>query len=133
MPVIIFYEKPGCISNGKQKEILKMAGYSLVERNILKEAWKPEELRKYFGDLPIEQWFNKNAPALAKEQLFVDNLSELDALTLMINDPILIRRPLMRLGDTHKVGFDAEILEELVELKHQYKYQDLELCSRSVH
>jgi len=133
MPMIIFYEKPGCINNTKQKKILKSAGYSLVEKNILNEPWNPEDLRKYFGDLPMEQWFNQSAPAIKSNELKLEALNETDALMLMVNDPILIRRPLMSLGDKHKVGFDIAILDELKGIAEKYKQQDLESCPRTVH
>jgi len=133
MPMIIFYEKPGCINNTRQKEILKSAGYRLEEKNILKEPWNAEDLRKYFGDLPVEQWFNQSAPAIKNNELKLEALNETDALMLMVNDPILIRRPLMRLGDKHKVGFDIAILDEFSGIAEKYKQQDLESCPRTVH
>ena len=133
MPLIIFYEKPGCINNTKQKKILKAAGYSLIERDILTESWTPESLRKFFGNLPVDQWFNQSAPAVKNEEIAITELNEIEALALMVSDPILIRRPLMRLGDTHKVGFDIDILDELIGLSDQYKYMDIETCPRSIH
>lgn len=133
MPVIIFYEKPGCINNTKQKKILRAAGYSLVERDLLNESWTADNLRKYFGDLPMEQWFNQSAPAVKNEELVIEGLKESEALSLMIENPILIRRPLMRLGDTYKVGFDVDILDELIGLTESFKYLDLESCPRVIH
>jgi len=132
MLVIIFYEKPGCINNSKQKKILREAGYSLIERDILNESWTPELLRKFFGNLPIEQWLNKSAPLVKNNQLKIDDLSESEILSLMIDNPILIRRPLMRMGDTHKIGFDVDILEQLIGISQQYRYLDLESCSRLI-
>ena len=133
MPVIIFYEKPGCINNTKQKKILRAAGYSLVERDILTENWKPEVLRQFFGELPINEWFNPSAPAIKNKDICIQDINEDEALGLMVKDPILIRRPLMRLGSTHKVGFDIDILDELIGLTESYKYLELETCPRSIH
>jgi len=133
MSVIIFFEKPGCINNSKQKKILKTAGYTLVEKDILTEPWETVELRKYFGNLPVVEWFNKSAPAVKNKIINIDDLNEFDALTVMISDPILIRRPLMKMGGAHIVGFDIDILDELIDLKEQYTYLDLETCPRSIH
>jgi len=133
MSIIIFYEKPGCVSNGKQKNILRASGYNLIEKDILNEHWTPEVLRTFFGELPIEEWFNQNAPAIKNNDIVIDELNEVQALEMMINDPILIRRPLMRLGDTHKVGFDLDILSELIDISEQYRYLEFEYCSQYIH
>ena len=133
MPLIIFFEKPGCINNTKQKKILKAAGYSLIEKDILAEEWEPKILRRFFGDLPVSEWFNPSAPAVKNEEICIQTLKEAEALELMIENPILIRRPLMRMGDAHKVGFDIDILDELIGLSDSYRYLDLETCPRSLH
>jgi len=133
MPVIIFYEKPGCINNTKQKKLLEAAGYSLVEKDLLAEKWDPKVLRRYFGNLPVNKWFNPSAPAIKNAEVNLEKLCETEALAMMVKDPILIRRPLMKLGDTYKAGFDTDILDELIGLSETYKILDLESCPRSLH
>ena len=130
MPVIVFYEKPGCINNNKQKKLLIAAGYHLQVKNLLSESWDPEVLRQFFGSLPVNEWFNQSAPAVKNNELDIHNLTESEALALMQKDPILIRRPLMQLDDIYKVGFDQNILQELLGVEEQVKNLDLETCPR---
>ncbi len=92
---VIFYEKPGCLSNHKQKSLLRSLGHDLSVRNLLAEPWTPDHLRSFFGDLPVRDWFNPTAPRVKQGEVQPAMLDEATALALMIADPLLIRRPLL--------------------------------------
>lgn len=106
MATVIFYEKPGCRNNLLQKQILTAAGHQVIARNLLTEAWHPEQLRSFFGHLPVQQWFNPNAPAITQGHLSPDTLNAPQAIRLMLDNPLLIRRPLMQVDERRWVGFD---------------------------
>lgn len=112
MATVIFYEKSGCASNSKQKRLLTEAGHEVIAKNLLTENWQADELRLFFGDLPVIDWFNANAPAIKYGEIEPENLSESEALALMLENPLLIRRPLMQVGDERRVGFNAEQVTE---------------------
>ena len=132
MADVVFYEKPGCKNNTKQKALLQEAGHNLDARNLLTEAWTPEKLRPFFGNLPVSQWFNRTAPGVKSGEVVPEQLNEETALKLMVEDPLLIRRPLMEVGGVHQVGFDAEKVQTWIGLKTSSATpQDLETCPRS--
>lgn len=106
MTTVIFYEKPGCINNTKQKMLLQAAGHQLEVHNLLTETWAPEDLRPFFGDLPVTAWFNYTAPMIKSGEVDPKTLDEVVALALMVQYPLLIRRPLMQVDDRYSVGFD---------------------------
>jgi nitrogenase-associated protein len=108
MATITFYEKVGCASNSKQKRLLAEAGHQVIAKNLLTESWQADDLRLFFGDLPVVDWFNANAPAVKYGEIEPETLSEAEALALMVETPLLIRRPLMQVGNERRVGFDAE-------------------------
>ena len=130
MTEIVFYEKPGCISNNKQKLLLAKRGHRLMVRNILKESWTPERLRPFFGDRPVADWFNPTAPRVRDGEVVPADLDEIQALALMVADPILIRRPLIESPSGRCAGFEAgPVLDELgIPLQAD---QDLQSCSRT--
>lgn len=108
---LAFYEKPGCINNTRQKVILKDAGFELDTRNLLTAPWTAAELRSFFGTLPVEQWFNRSAPAVKSGDVKPEKLTETEALNGMLADPLLIRRPLIAAENGKWAGFDlASIL-----------------------
>jgi nitrogenase-associated protein len=111
MASIIFYEKPGCANNTRQKKLLESAGHELISRNLLSEAWTVESLRTFFAELPVREWFNHAAPRVKSGDVVPEQLDAAAALALMQADPLLIRRPLMECEGRRIAGFDAARVE----------------------
>ena len=138
MAKVIFYEKPGCKNNTKQKTLLKAAGHQLEAYNLLTEAWTKDSLRLFFGDRPVAEWFNKAAPKVKSGEVVPEKIDGETALTMMVNDPLLIRRPLIQVGERREVGFDIEIVNNWVGLEavdetqkvksEELMSQDLQTC-----
>lgn len=137
MSTVIFYEKPGCINNTKQKALLTAAGHVVDARNLLTEPWTPDRLRQFFGDRPIAQCFNPTAPAIKSGKVRPDRVEAATALALMVQDPLLMRRPLMQVGDRCEVGFDPDTVDRWIGLqavagapeeRDRLIQQDLETC-----
>ena len=128
MSIIIFYEKPGCVNNTKQKALLQAAGHNVDVHNLLTEPWTVEKLRPFFCDRPVVEWFNPTAPAIKSGAIKPSELDSETALDLMVKDPLLIRRPLMQINDRYQVGFDRAIVEEWITLSPIQ--EDLETCPR---
>ena len=132
MSQVIFYEKPGCINNTKQKALLSAAGHQVEPRNLLTTLWTAETLRPFFGSLPVSEWFNPTAPRIKSGEINPSQLDELTALALMVADPILIRRPLMQVEEKFSVGFNQEKIDTWIGLTPVDKnIEDLETCPRS--
>lgn len=110
MPDIVFYEKPGCLTNAKQKSLLRSHGYNLAVRNLLTESWTEASLYGFLGNKPVTDWFNPAAPMIKSGQINPHQQSEASAMALLLEDPLLIRRPLIdtRFGKT--VGFDDAVI-----------------------
>jgi nitrogenase-associated protein len=108
---IIFYEKPGCQTNARQKKILSDAGHNVVAKSILKEPWTKELLRSFFGGKPVADWFNPAAPAIKSGQVDPRKLDAGLALSMLVADPILIKRPLIEIDGQRAAGFDMPWLE----------------------
>ena len=132
MSTVIFYEKPGCINNTKQKALLLEAGHQVQPENLLTTNWTKEKLRPFLGDLPVREWFNYTAPRIKSGDVNPEFLDENAALELMIADPLLIRRPLIQVGEVLTVGFNLEKINAWIGLKSEISVnQDLETCPRT--
>jgi nitrogenase-associated protein len=131
MATVIFYEKPGCTNNTRQKRLLTEAGHTVIAKSVLEQPWTIETLRLFFGDLAVHDWFNYSAPAIKYGEIEPDKLDENQALALMLATPLLIRRPLMQVGDDYRAGFDAEQVEAWLGLTALKTAADLESCPRS--
>ena len=132
MATVIFYEKPGCINNTRQKKRLVAAGHDVIAKNVLTEVWQAERLRAFFSVMPVRDWFNYSAPAIKYGEIEPDKLTETAALALMVENPLLIRRPLMQVGDSVMAGFDPQAVDIWIGLTEIEVSQDLESCPKSL-
>lgn len=131
MSQISFYTKPGCITGVKQMQVLRKAGHTVDERDILEHAWNRAELRSFFGALPVEQWFNPNAPKVKAGEVHPASCSEHSALELMLSDHLLIRRPLLEVNGERRCGFEPLEINSWIGLSNEAMgtQEDLQSCS----
>ncbi|MEA5583156.1 ArsC/Spx/MgsR family protein [Nodularia harveyana UHCC-0300] len=117
MARVIFYSKPGCKGGVKQKVLLTAAGHDVLAYDILTEPWTVERLRSFFGDRPVSEWFNRSAPKIKSGEVVPEKIEAETALVMMLQDPLLIRRPLLEVESRREVGFDVETLDAWIGLK----------------
>lgn len=120
MAVVVFYEKPGCSGNAQQRALLEASGHTVVARNILKTRWTRLQLLSFLKELPIPQWFNRNAPMVKRGEVNPDAFDELDATTILSLfqvHPILIRRPLIEVDGICSAGFDVDVIHSWIGLE----------------
>jgi nitrogenase-associated protein len=118
MATITFYEKPGCKGNLRQKALLAAAGHTVQAKNLKTEAWTADRLLAFLGQLPVADWFNRAAPAVKTGEIVPENLGFEDALHLLLANPLLIRRPLMEVGEERMVGFDTAAVDAWIGLNN---------------
>ena len=131
MTHIVFFEKPGCGGNARQRAALEAAGHSLERRNLLTAHWTPDSLLAFMAPLPVPDWFNRAAPRLKSGAVQPDALDARAALALLLREPLLIRRPLMQRTDntTRHVGFETAAVAAWVGLgTNPASVQTLEAC-----
>ena len=130
MASVLFYEKPGCINNTRQKAILEALGHEVIARDLLTESWSVPSLRPFFGQRPVVEWFNGSAPRIKSGEVEPQGLTESGALALMLDDLLLIRRPLIQVEDIRMAGFDpCDLLRQLGVVFDAD--QDLRTCPRT--
>ncbi|PLY11831.1 MAG: hypothetical protein C0624_01300 [Desulfuromonas sp.] len=112
----MFWEKPGCSGNRRQKEILIASGHQLEVRDLLSEPWDTDQLKLFFGDRPVKEWFNPSNPRVKSGELLPEKTTSQEALTMMVAEPLLIVRPLMQVGEQRLAGFDVEEVHNWVGL-----------------
>jgi nitrogenase-associated protein len=135
MATVHFYEKPGCLNNTRQKQLLSAAGHLLVVYDLLQQPWgrEPGKLRSFFGDMPVADWFNRSAPAVKQGLVDPNAVSEDEAIALMVAQPLLIRRPLMEVNEQRVCGFDQQQVDAWLGLAALASNKDLETCPKQAH
>lgn len=112
--IVHFYEKPGCINNTKQKQLLEEHGHTVLAHSLLTEPWTAETLRPFFGVLPVNDWFNVSAPRIKNGEIEPSDFDEDTAIEAMLEEPLLIRRPLIDAESELAVGFDNAVVRMLL-------------------
>ncbi|MBB1074934.1 hypothetical protein HUU62_10995 [Rhodoferax sp. 4810] len=130
MAHILFFEKPGCGGNAVQKARLLAAKHTLEVKNLLTWPWTKDSLLSFLAPLPVPDWFNRAAPAVKSGEVEPEQLGTDDALALLLAQPLLIRRPLMAVGESRMVGFDTALVHAWVGLGEEAPpAQSLEGCA----
>jgi hypothetical protein len=64
--------------------------------------------------MPLPEWFNMSAPRIKSGEVNPNDFDEVAAINAMIDDPYLIRRPLIDVGFELACGFDNLLVKKLL-------------------
>jgi nitrogenase-associated protein len=129
LAIVQFWEKPGCAGNARQKARLAESGHEVHPRDLRAFPWTAASLRPFFGDRPVAAWFNRTSPRVKSGEVRPEALDEPAALALMLADPLLIRRPLMQVGERREAGFEPALVAAWIGLRTEGEVVD-ETCRR---
>ena len=82
------------------------------ERDFFKDEFSEEELRELLGDTPPTDIFSWRSPSARTLKLDREDVSPDELIRLMVEQPRLIRRPLIHTGDRLFVGTDKAAMAE---------------------
>lgn len=83
----------------------------MQERDFFKEPLSEAEVRELAASEGLPQLFARRSPSLKAMGLADQELSEERMLELMLKEPRLIRRPLVRIGGQLLVGASPKAVE----------------------
>ena len=87
----------------------------LKERDFFKEPFSEEEIRELAASASIDQLFARRSPSLKQMGMADQELSEAEMVTLMLKEPRLVRRPLVRLDGKLLVGANIKAVQAALE------------------
>ena len=90
-------------------------GVSVTERDYFKEPFTEQELGELIaeaGDTGVTGLFASRSPSLKKMGLVASELSDERKVSLMLEEPRLVRRPIVRLGDRLLIGANIKAITE---------------------
>ena len=79
-------------------------GLEVTDRDFFKETFSELEIRELAAMAGTENIFARRSPSLKKLSLADKELSDDEMVKLMLQEPKLIRRPLIKVGDKLMVG-----------------------------
>ena len=93
-------------------------GYAVEERDYFKEPFTEAELRDLVaevGEPGVSAIFAARSPSLKKMGLTAAELSDERKVSLMLEEPRLVRRPIVRLGDRLIIGASLKAITEAID------------------
>ena len=91
--------------------MLLQNGVELAERDFFKEPFTEAEIRELAGSAGIDQIFARRSPSLKQMGKADQELSESEMVALMLQEPRLVRRPLVLLGGKLLVGANIKTVQ----------------------
>ena len=86
----------------------------MIKHDFAKDPPSRELLERLIDESHLEDFINKRSPAYKERNLGERKLTKKQAIDLMMEDPNLIRRPIVLGGPKRAVfGFDAEAYDKL--------------------
>ncbi len=86
----------------------------LRERDLGKDPLSEAELRTLIGDADIQGFLNTRTALYRERNMRANAPTKPEAIRLMVQDPNLIKRPIVVRGQTKVIGYDAEKLRALL-------------------
>lgn len=106
MAEVVFYEKQGCANHRRQKDLLTESGHHLIVKDLLATEWTESTLLPFLKPHPVSAWFNRASPRVKSGEVTPEDMDAAAAIALLIADHLLIRRPLIQVGEWRTSGFD---------------------------
>ena len=94
------------------KASLSQDGTKLDERDFFKDGFTESELRELLGDTDPADVFSWRSPSARKLGLDRDTVTADELIRLMLDEPRLIRRPLIQVDGRLIVGTDKKAMAE---------------------
>lgn len=93
---------------------LSQKGVRVEERDFFRDPFTEEEFRALLAGRPVAEFFAWRSPSFRRLGLDREALDDETLISLMVQEPRLIRRPLVQAGDRLVAGADMEALEGLL-------------------
>jgi arsenate reductase-like glutaredoxin family protein len=90
------------------------SGLEVTDRDFFKETFSESEIRELAAMAGTENIFARRSPSLKKLSLVDKELSDDEMINLMLQEPKLVRRPLIKVGGKLMVGGGTAAVEAAI-------------------
>ena len=94
--------------------MLLQKGLEVTDRDFFNETLSESEVRHLAAMVGTENIFARRSPSLKKLGLADKDLSDDEMVNLMLQEPKLVRRPLIKVGDKLMVGGGRAAVEAAI-------------------
>ena len=98
----------------KAKEFLSQQNMEMKERDFFKNPFNQSEIEGLLQGKPASEMFNFRSPSFKQLGLEREKLSDKELIDLMLKEPRLVRRPVVRIDGKVYFSADKSVLENLI-------------------
>ncbi|TDL82311.1 Spx/MgsR family RNA polymerase-binding regulatory protein [Peribacillus frigoritolerans] len=123
MNELLFYSYPSCTSCRKTKHWLKAHNIEFSEKHLFRETPSYTELQKILQLTTdgMDEILATRSQTYKDLNLNIDDLPLSDVIKLIIDEPKLLRRPIITDGKKLVVGYNPQALTKLSKKKEVHK------------
>ncbi len=108
-----FFWRSTCTTCRNAREFLRSElNAELEERDYAKKPFTADELRHLFANHDPRDFLNPKSPSFKARSLAIGKLSPDEAIALMAEEPRMIKRPLIGVGNRLIAGYDKDALRK---------------------
>ena len=124
MSTVIFYTYPSCTSCRKTKKWLSAHSVDVQERHLFRETPTRQELFTLLSMTSegLDELLATRSRTFKSLNVDVDDMPLSAVVDLIIQEPKLLRRPILTDGEAIVVGYNLEKLRSLTKKKQLMKY-----------
>ena len=99
----------------RAKEFLSQKDVEINDRDFFKNPFSRDEIEELLQGKLATEMFNFRSPSFRKLGVEQEKLSDNDIIELMLKEPRLVRRPVVRMDKKVFFGADKSVLESLID------------------
>lgn len=117
--MIVIYTSPGCASCRKVKAYMKDNNLKYIEKNIFKTLLDEKEIKYLISrtDNGTEDLISKRSRIIQENNYSIDDMSVNELCKFIVENPSVLKRPIIIDNKNLQVGFDEEEIEVFKKLK----------------
>ena len=111
--MVVLYTSPGCASCRKVRSWLKERNIEFVEKNIFTTLLNKTEVKYLLSrsENGTDDIISKRSKIIQQSDVDIDSMSMDELVDFVINNPSILRRPIILNEDNFQVGYDAEEID----------------------
>jgi len=98
----------------KAKEFLSQKNVEINDRDLFKNPFSQSEIEELLQGKPASEMFNFRSPSFKKLGMERNKLNDNELKDLILKEPRLVRRPVVRIDGNVYFGADKSVLENLI-------------------
>ena len=111
--MIVLYSSPGCASCRKARNYLKENKLDYIEKNIFQVMLNTDEIRYLLkrSDNGTDDIISKRSKIIQENKIDVESMSMDELVHFVVNNPSVLKRPIILDDKSMQVGYDAEEID----------------------